>query len=96
MEKNEKISAPPIMTIKELSVFLRIPVSTVYDLAQKGKIPGVKFGKHWRFLRADVLEKFSARGTGLPPHERRIRPSAEKTCPSCESVSQKPEVVYAR
>ena len=47
-----------IMTSEEVSAFLRIPVSTIYELAKKGKLRGVKFGKHWRFLEQDILGYF--------------------------------------
>jgi len=47
-----------VMTVKEVSDFLKIPLSTIYDLVQKGKIRGVKFGKHWRFLEEDILAYF--------------------------------------
>lgn len=43
-----------ILNIKEVAHYLRIPVSTVYKLAQDGKVPAVKVGKHWRFLRRDL------------------------------------------
>jgi len=43
------------MTVKEVSAFLKIPVSSIYELANKGKIPAVKFGRHWRFIEQDVL-----------------------------------------
>lgn len=47
-----------VLTIKEVSHYLRIPVSTVYDLARAGKIKGRKFGKHWRFLEEDIVSYF--------------------------------------
>ena len=43
-----------ILTAQEVGRLLRIPISTIYDLAQKGKIKAVKFGKHWRFLKEDI------------------------------------------
>jgi excisionase family DNA binding protein len=43
-----------ILNIKEVSDYLRIPVSTVYKLAQDGKVPAVKVGKHWRFMKRDL------------------------------------------
>lgn len=45
---------PPsaIMTIEEVASYLRIPLSSAYKLAQEGKIPGQKVGRHWRFHRA--------------------------------------------
>ena len=44
-----------IMSIHEVSAYLKIPVSTIYYLAQKGKIKGAKFGRHWRFLEEEIL-----------------------------------------
>ena len=43
-----------ILTIVELSGYLKIPKSTVYKLCQEGKIPGQKVGRHWRFRRETI------------------------------------------
>ena len=43
-----------ILTIDELSEYLKIPKSTVYKLCQEGKIPGQKVGRHWRFRRETI------------------------------------------
>lgn len=43
-----------ILTIEELSAYLKISKSTLYKLAQGGKLPGQKIGKHWRFHRDAV------------------------------------------
>jgi len=45
-----------ILTIDEAAVLLRIPVSTVYRLAQEGKIPAQKVGRHWRFHRQTLVQ----------------------------------------
>lgn len=45
-----------IMTIEEVAEFLRIPVSSVYKLAQEGKIPAQKVGRHWRFHRPTLTK----------------------------------------
>ena len=42
---------PEIMTIDEVADYLRVPVSSLYKLAQQGKIPASKVGRHWRFRR---------------------------------------------
>lgn len=44
-------SLPEIMTIEEVAEYLRIPLSSLYKLAQQGKIPASKVGRHWRFRR---------------------------------------------
>ncbi len=46
-----------IMTIEELASYLRIPLSSAYKLAQEGKIPGLKVGRHWRFHRV-LIERW--------------------------------------
>ena len=45
-----------IMTIEEIADYLRIPKSTVYKLAQEGKIPCQKVGRHWRFRKNTINE----------------------------------------
>ena len=45
------------MTVSEVAKYLRIPKSSVYKLAQEGKIPCQKVGRHWRFHRT-ALEKW--------------------------------------
>ncbi len=43
-----------IMTIEELSGYLKIPRSTLYKLVQEGKLPGQKIGKQWRFGKTSI------------------------------------------
>lgn len=43
-----------VLTVDELAAYLKIPKSTIYKLAQEGKIPGQKVGRHWRFRRATI------------------------------------------
>jgi len=48
--------SPPdaVMTITELGKYLKISRSTLYKLAQEGKLPGQKVGRHWRFHKEAV------------------------------------------
>jgi excisionase family DNA binding protein len=43
-----------------MAALLRIPKATMYKLAQLGRVPAFKVGKHWRFLRRDVEEWLAA------------------------------------
>lgn len=43
-----------VLTISELAEYLKISRSTLYKLAQEGKVPGQKIGKHWRFHREAI------------------------------------------
>jgi excisionase family DNA binding protein len=51
-----------ILDIQEVANYLRMPVSTVYKLAQDGRIPAVKVGKHWRFLKKNLHLLFAQKG----------------------------------
>ena len=48
---------PDVMTFEEVMVYLRIPRSSLYKLAQEGKIPAQKVGRHWRFRR-EALDRW--------------------------------------
>jgi excisionase family DNA binding protein len=48
---------PDIMTLEETCNYLRIPRSSLYKLAQEGKIPCQKVGRHWRF-RKQALDRW--------------------------------------
>ena len=51
-----------VMTAQEVSVHLRIPLSTLYGLSKRGKIPGIKLGKHWRYLESDIVNLWQTNG----------------------------------
>jgi len=62
-----KSDPPDVMTVEQLSAYLQIAKSTLYKLAQEGKVPGQKVGKHWRFSKDAIdrwLEHRSAGGEG--------------------------------
>jgi len=50
------MAKPPdsVMTIQELSRYLKISTSTLYKLAQERKLPSQKVGRHWRFHKDAV------------------------------------------
>lgn len=43
-----------ILTVDEISVYLKIPRSTIYKLVREGKIPAQKIGRHWRFRKEAI------------------------------------------
>lgn len=45
---------PDVMTIEETAQYLRIAKSSLYKLAQEGKIPCQKVGRHWRFRKESI------------------------------------------
>lgn len=42
------------LDLDQLEEYLRVPKSTLYRLAQQGRIPGHKVGRAWRFDREEV------------------------------------------
>lgn len=46
--------ADSVLTIDELATYLKVAKSTLYKLAQEGKVPGQKVGRHWRFHRGVI------------------------------------------
>jgi excisionase family DNA binding protein len=43
-----------IMTLKDVSEYLKIAEKTLYGYVQKGMIPGIKIGSAWRFRKAEI------------------------------------------
>ncbi|MFC2167774.1 helix-turn-helix domain-containing protein [Acidobacteriota bacterium] len=43
-----------IMSIDELSDYLKISKSTLYKLSQEGKVPSQKVGRHWRYRKETI------------------------------------------
>ena len=48
--------ADEVMTVSEVSEFLRLGESTIYRLAKDGRIPARKVGGMWRFSRESLNE----------------------------------------
>jgi excisionase family DNA binding protein len=40
-----------VMTAREVAELLKMPVSTIYELARRGELPASRLGKTWRFVR---------------------------------------------
>lgn len=45
-----------LLTADELAKVLRVPKTTLYTLSQQGKIPAIKIGKHWRYIKGAILK----------------------------------------
>jgi excisionase family DNA binding protein len=57
MASETKYSLPRVMTVKELSDYLRVHPSTVYKLLRRGDLPGFRIGTDWRF-NAEVIDRW--------------------------------------
>lgn len=48
------MASEEILTIHELSAYLKLNEKTAYRLAAKGDIPGFKVGGSWRFRKSEI------------------------------------------
>ncbi len=77
MATESKYTLPRVMTVKELSDYLRVHPSTIYKLLRRGELPGFRIGTDWRF-NAEVIDKWCLeRNMKLPddPSTRNLRSS---------------------
>ena len=74
-----------VLNIREISEYLKIPVSTTYKLIQEGRIPAIKLGKHWRVMKKDIDRLFVERPQ--IKFKRRARERGADTDPAEQSDS---------
>ena len=55
---------PEVKTIDDLAGYLQVSKSSLYKLAQVGRVPGQKVGRHWRFSRVVIDKWLAAKPTG--------------------------------
>jgi excisionase family DNA binding protein len=46
-----------ILTVSELAEYLKLSRAKVYQMAQRGELPGTRLGTHWRF-RKDLIDRW--------------------------------------
>ena len=59
-----------ILTLDDLHSYLKIPKPTLYAMAQNGRMPAAKVGKHWRFRKSDIDEWLTAQKWARPLQRR--------------------------
>jgi excisionase family DNA binding protein len=63
-----------LVTVKELSDYLRVHPSTIYRLLKRGELPAIKLGSDWRFSLEAIDRWRQRQGIELEesrPHGRR-------------------------
>lgn len=61
------IESDQVLTVREVSHYLKLGRSTVYRLAQGGRLPGRKVGGTWRFSRRNLDEWLAQQSPPAPP-----------------------------
>ena len=68
-----RLSGTEILTIKEVSDYLKVTERTIYRLAATKKIPAFKVGGSWRFSLVDIdrwIKQQSIKGlNGIKDHD---------------------------
>jgi len=60
-EREERATSKTLVTTKELSAWLGVPIRTLRFWAETGEIPAIKMGRRWRFRREDIRERLRRR-----------------------------------
>jgi excisionase family DNA binding protein len=55
-EETRTLTRDEVMTAGEVAELLKMPVSTIYQLARRGELPASRLGRTWRFLRPRLEE----------------------------------------
>ncbi len=55
--------AARLLTTRDLQEFMSVDKSTIYRMAEDGRLPAVKVGRQWRFREDLVLEWLNSRGS---------------------------------
>jgi len=61
-----KYSMARVMTVKDLSEYLRVHPSTVYKLLRRGEVPAFRIGSDWRF-NAEVIDRWCVEHNAKAP-----------------------------
>ena len=60
-----------ILTVQEVSSYLRVHPSTIYRMLKKKQLPAFRVGSHWRFS-VEAIDKWRAAvesGAPVPPSD---------------------------
>jgi excisionase family DNA binding protein len=80
-----------MLTAKEIQTLLQVDRSTIYRMAEDGRLPAIKVGKQWRFP-ADQVESWIGAKLHTPPAPAApsLRALPIESTPSCELASELP------
>jgi excisionase family DNA binding protein len=52
--KQSKLNMDKWLTLEQIAEYLQMSTSSIYKMAQAGKIPAYKVGRQWRFKRKEI------------------------------------------
>ncbi len=60
------LAMPELLTAKQLQEILQVDRTTIYRMADSGRLPGIKVGGQWRFSRPQIETWLQSQSTSLP------------------------------
>ena len=54
--KQRDLAMDKWLTLEQIAEYLQMSTSSIYKMAQKGKIPAYKVGRQWRFKKEEIDE----------------------------------------
>jgi len=60
----DQVTLPEVLTLEEVSQYLRLPIETLQRQALQGKLPGRKIENEWRFLKVAIDDWLRSQSTG--------------------------------
>jgi excisionase family DNA binding protein len=70
-ELNANQSGTRVLTVRELSDYLRVHPSTIYRLLKNGQLPGFKVGSDWRF-DVETIDRWRASQSSMSNLEGQV------------------------
>jgi|YNPBryunderm2012_1023409.scaffolds.fasta_scaffold01148_10 excisionase family DNA binding protein len=52
--KQSELNMDKWLTLEQIAEYLQMSTSSIYKMAQAGKIPAYKVGRQWRFKRKEI------------------------------------------
>jgi len=52
--KQNRFAMDKWLTLEQIAEYLQMSTSSIYKMAQVGKIPAYKIGRQWRFRREEI------------------------------------------
>ncbi len=53
-DKQGELNMDKWLTLEQIAEYLQMSTSSIYKLAQAGKIPAYKVGRQWRFKKEEI------------------------------------------
>ena len=88
-----QLTREDVLDVREVAELLHIPLSTIFDYARRGVIPGHKLGRRWVFLHDELDAAVrSAPCSPMPPPASQP-PGSQAPTPAKRTLKRYPRAV---